>query len=72
MNVLEWSLPIIATKTSKMFLHLLKMMEKGDDNNVSEDQAEVMSKLECLSNMLENKKAVNFQLLFGPSKLETK
>jgi hypothetical protein len=45
MNVLEWSLPIIATKTSKMFLHLLKMMEKGDDNNVSEDQAEVMSKL---------------------------
>jgi hypothetical protein len=43
MNVLEWSLPNIANQTSKMFLHLLKMMEKTD--NQSEEDIIALQKI---------------------------
>ncbi len=47
-----------------MFLHLLKMIDKGDDNSGDEDN-EVMDKLQCLNDILESKKTSNIQLLFN-------
>ena len=74
MNVLEWSLPIIATKTSQLFLHLLKMIEidKQDETQNSSEQANVITKLQCLSNILESKKSVNLQLLLKNDNIEAK
>ncbi len=62
-------MPIIGTKTSHMFLHLLKMIDKGDDNS-GDDDNEVMDKLQYLSDILESKKTTNIQLLFNPDNSE--
>jgi hypothetical protein len=43
MNVLEWSLPNIANQTSKIFLHLLKMM--GINENKSEEDIIALQKI---------------------------
>ncbi len=40
------------------------MIDNSDDNSGDED--EVMDKLQCLSDILENKKTINIQLLFNP------
>lgn len=52
MNVFEWSFPIIATKVSKVFLHLLKMMDEDDENEDLKEKMEVMSKLKDWNNIL--------------------